>query len=554
VKPKWTLRLNLNKTGIGKRLVAGFGIIILLMIAVTAVGGFHLFRSNQRLAEFVDGQYPRTVLLSTIKDDFTASVGNMRNIIAINDPQGVSKDLVLMEQSNAFIEENNVKLNTMLASTPAMTSDLQNLNARWATFKEAQNRFVALVKQGQLEPAKELMLTEITADVDVYIDAVNGLIERQRNGVETAGTKAAAAARRALTLMLGLTTLACTIGIVIAVLVIRSIIGPLKEAVGMAKRVAEGDLTSAIEVRSGDEIGHLMQSLHEMNASLGHIVGEARQNTDSIATASSEIAAGTAQLSIRTEQQAGSLRATANSVGELSMRVRKNAASAAEASEVGKAAASAAVKGGAVVTEVIATMELIRDSSRRIGDIIGVIDGIAFQTNILALNAAVEAARAGDHGRGFAVVAAEVRSLAQRSANAAKEIKDLIGDSVSKVDAGNVLVGHAGKAMDEIVGSVHKVAQIMLEITDASKAQSDDIESVSGALQQMDDITQQNAALVQQATAATESMKDQATALARSFEVFTLLDGDEAPQQPGLKKLRGLIDVDPATRVWRRTG
>jgi methyl-accepting chemotaxis protein len=512
---------------IGTRLGAGFGIIIFLMIAVTATGAFQLFQSNQRLGFMVNELYPQTVLLNTIKDDLTASVGIMRNIVITNNPQRVATDLVLIEQSNEFIEENAAKLEKMIQADADAKQDFENFKIRRATFNSSQDAFVKLVKDEQMDQAKQLLVSEVKSYLEFYVEALNRMIERQRNAAESTGTEAGTATRNALLLMGVLATLACGIGLAIATLVTRSIIKPLNDAVQMAERVAEGDLTSTIEANTADEIGKLMRSLQYMNESLGRIVGEVRQGTDSIATASSEIAAGTAQLSSRTEQQAEALRETANSVSDLNTTVRTNADSAEHASELGKSAESAAVKGGEVVSQVISTMGLIKDSSRRIGDIISVIDGIAFQTNILALNAAVEAARAGDNGRGFAVVAAEVRNLAQRSAAAAKEIKVLIGDSVEKVDAGNVLVERAGKTMDEIVSSVQKVAGIMQEISAASKEQSDGIQSVNHAINDMDEITQQNAALVEQATAATSSMHDQATALARSFDIFKLVSNQE---------------------------
>ena len=512
---------------IGTRLGAGFGIIILLMIAVTATGAFQLFQSNQRLGFMVNGLYPQTVLLNTIKDDLTAGVGNMRNIVIVNNPQAAAKDLALLEQSNEFIEENAAKLEQMMLGDADAAQDLDNFKIRRATFKSSQDQFVKLVQDNQMDQAKQLMLSEIKSYLDFYVEALNRLIERQRNVAESTGAEAGAATRNALLLMGVLASLACVVGLAIAILVTRSIVKPLHDAVQMAERVAEGDLTSRIEANTADEIGKLMRSLRHMNESLGRIVNEVRAGTDNIATASSEIAAGTAQLSSRTEQQAESLRETASSVGELNTTVRKNADSAEHASELGKSATSAAIKGGEVVSQVISTMGLIKESSRRIGDIIGVIDAIAFQTNILALNAAVEAARAGENGRGFAVVAAEVRSLAQRSASAAKEIKVLIGDSVHKVDTGNALVEHAGKTMDEIVSSVRKVAGIMQEISAASKEQSDGIQSVNHAINDMEEITQQNAALVEQATAATSAMQDQATALARSFGIFKLVSIEE---------------------------
>jgi methyl-accepting chemotaxis protein-1 (serine sensor receptor) len=323
-------------------------------------------------------------------------------------------------------------------------------------------------------------------------------------------------------------------GVLLAALIgywlIRAIVGPLNEAVRVAESVAAGDLTQNIEVRSQDETGQLMQAMKNMNESLVHIVGQVRNGTETIAVASREIATGNADLSSRTESQASSLEETASSMEELTSTVKQNAENARQANQLVGSTAEVAVKGGRVVGQVVDTMASIKDSSRKISDIIGVIDGIAFQTNILALNAAVEAARAGEQGRGFAVVASEVRNLAQRSAGAAKEIKALIEDSVGKVDAGGRLVDEAGKTMDEIVSSVKRVTDIMGEIAAASQEQSAGIEQVNQAITQMDNVTQQNSALVEEAAAAAESLQDQAGKLAEAVSVFRLEGGSYRPQ------------------------
>lgn len=300
----------------------------------------------------------------------------------------------------------------------------------------------------------------------------------------------------------------------------RTVTTPISVAVGAARRITEGDLTSTIPVTGTDETGHLLQALNEMRESLRSIVGRVRTGTDIIATASSEIAAGNLDLSSRTEQQASSLEETSSSMEELTATVKENADNARQADNLAKMASEVASKGGAVVAQVVGTMTAINDSSRKIADIISVIDGIAFQTNILALNAAVEAARAGDQGRGFAVVAAEVRTLAQRSAGAAKEIKALIGDSVEKVESGAKLVDDAGMTMGEIVISIKRVTDIMGAITSASHEQTAGIVQINQAITEMDAVTQQNAALVEEAAAAAESLRDQAAALAQVVAVF----------------------------------
>lgn len=315
-----------------------------------------------------------------------------------------------------------------------------------------------------------------------------------------------------------------TFGLILAafigVLLVRAITRPLNAAVDIAGAIAAGDLTRDIQVRSKDETGRLMQALRDMNESLVKIVGQVRTGTQTIKTASAEIASGNHDLSSRTEEQASSLEETASSMEELTSTVKQNADNARQANVLAESASDVAAKGGEVISRVVGTMDEISDSAKKIVDIISVIDGIAFQTNILALNAAVEAARAGEQGRGFAVVAAEVRSLAQRSAAAAKEIKSLIDDSVHKVHTGSEFVHEAGQTMREIVDSVRRVTDIMGEITAASAEQTAGIEQINQAIVQMDQVTQQNAALVEQAAAASEAMQDQATKLAQTVSVF----------------------------------
>ena len=344
------------------------------------------------------------------------------------------------------------------------------------------------------------------------------------------GQEAAALQSRTTWVLLGGGVIAALLACMLAILLTRNITRPLVEAVELAQRVAQGDLSSDIVVRSQDETGQLMAALRDMNTALVGIVGEVRGGTDTIATASAQIAVGTMDLSSRTEQQASSLEETASSMEELTAAVKQNADNALAARSLASAASTVAVKGGPVVSEVVQTMGSINASSHKIADIIGVIDGIAFQTNILALNAAVEAARAGEQGRGFAVVATEVRNLAQRSASAAKEIKGLIDDSVEKVGAGSKLVDQAGATMQEVVDSVQRLSAIIGEITDASEEQRLGIEQVNEAISQMDQVTQQNAALVEEAAAAANAMQDQAAQLSHAVQVFRLKDAPPATQ------------------------
>jgi methyl-accepting chemotaxis protein len=341
-------------------------------------------------------------------------------------------------------------------------------------------------------------------------------------------------------------------GLVLALLVgiwlVRAITQPLNAAVRIADGIAAGNLMQRITVASGDETGRLTQSLKNMNDSLVGIVGQVRKGTDTIASASSQIAAGNMDLSSRTEEQASSLEQTAASMEQLTATVKQNAEHARQANDLAQSAADVAGKGGAVVARVVDTMGSINASSQKISDIIGVIDGIAFQTNILALNAAVEAARAGEQGRGFAVVASEVRNLAQRSAAAAREIKVLIGNSVEQVEVGARLVDQAGATMGEIVDSVQRVTTIMREITLATSEQTTGIEQINQAITQMDEVTQQNAALVEQAAAAAEALQDQAAHLAQVVSIFKL-DGAIAVPAAAVIRTARAPKRAPAKRV-----
>lgn len=343
--------------------------------------------------------------------------------------------------------------------------------------------------------------------------------------------------------------LACVLGYIL----LRGIVTPLHEAIAIAHAVAAGDLSTKIEPRSTvNGFGRLINALGEMNTNLVKLVSEMRSNASNIATAASEIASGNSDLSHRTEEQASSLEETASSMEELTSTVKQNADNARQANQLAAGASEVAVRGGTVVGQVVQTMNSINESSKKIVDIISVIDGIAFQTNILALNAAVEAARAGEQGRGFAVVATEVRTLAQRSAAAAKEIKELINDSVVKVEDGSRLVDEAGATMDEIVNAVKRVTDIMSEISAASQEQSSGIEQVNQAVTQMDAVTQQNAALVEEATAAAESMQEQAQVLAQAVSVFKFSEGSNSEVAKPVKRSNRIVaklpDRGPVTK------
>ncbi|MBA5689885.1 methyl-accepting chemotaxis protein [Rugamonas apoptosis] len=403
-----------------------------------------------------------------------------------------------------------------------------------AEYDALREKVMALANEDKADEARDLLLSKQAVSVKV-----GEMIDVHRKYNADLGIKAAEEAAATLTHAnwLAIIIAAAVIAVVAAMglMLTRKLIASLKEAVKIAQTVAAGDLTCNIVVTSKDETGQLLQALKEMNDSLVRIVGQVRTGTDTIATASGQIASGNLDLSSRTEQQASSLEETASSMEELTSTVKQNAANAQQANDLAESASDVAQKGGAVVSQVIHTMGSIDESAKKIVDIIGVIDGIAFQTNILALNAAVEAARAGEQGRGFAVVASEVRNLAQRSAAAAKEIKTLISNSVEQVDAGSKLVNQAGATMDEVVASVKRVTGIINEITIAGREQTSGIEQINQAITQMDTVTQQNAALVEEAAAAASSLQDQAGSLANLVSTFKINLGQvtkAAPAKP----------------------
>ena len=441
---------------------------------------------------------------------------------------------------NDRLTQTNAGLNKAFRANPALRDKLE---AQWQQAYDMTNKVMQLAGTHIVRAETlEFPGTEYVAQTTATIDAQFAVNQAASTQLETMLSAKVADLRQTrwimIATMLGLIALAALLARTIA----RSVSEPLQQAVEISERIAQGDLTSHIEIRGNSETAQLMRSLAAMNDSLVGIVSSVRGSIDTIGHASNDIASGNADLSSRTEAQASNLEETAASMEQITATVRNSAENAREADQLVGSATAVAARGGQVVAQVVDTMGAINDSSRRIVDIISVIDGIAFQTNILALNAAVEAARAGEQGRGFAVVASEVRSLAQRSASAAKEIKELISDSVQKVEAGNTLASEAGKAMQEVVTSVERITGIMAGIMLAAQEQSSGIQQVNQAITQIDEMTQQNAALVEQAAAASESLKQQASSLQNAVAIFTLHERDagysyESPSQLTTRKL-----------------
>ncbi|WDZ97789.1 methyl-accepting chemotaxis protein [Herbaspirillum sp. WKF16] len=506
---------------IGTRLGLGFAAILVLMGLITAIGVWRL----QGVGKLNDVMVNEALVKERLVNEFYKSIElNVGRIVAAAKNPDPVQQKYYKDQIVSTISKNNeyVKQMTALITDDAGKAQLNEINERRKVVI-ADNGAVFKEKDvGNEDAAKKVVDEQLLPHSQVYLAAIEKLAGMQSEQIKALTAEVDGLFRAARNMMLVLGTVAILAGVVLALAITRSITRPLREAVVVAGRVANGQLDSRIEVKSGDETGQLMGALRDMNDNLVRIVGQVRQGTDTISTASAEIAHGNLDLSNRTEQQASSLEETASAMEELTSTVKQNADNARQANQLAVSASDVAVQGGAVVSQVVDTMGSINESSRKIVDIIGVIDGIAFQTNILALNAAVEAARAGEQGRGFAVVASEVRSLAQRSASAAKEIKQLIDDSVAKVDAGSKLVEQAGATMDEVVASVRRVTDIVGEISSASQEQSDGIEQVNQAITLMDEATQQNAALVEQAAAAARAMQDQATTLTQTVSVFRL--------------------------------
>jgi methyl-accepting chemotaxis protein len=506
---------------IGQRLAIGFSSVIALMLVTAAIGISRLNQVNGSVDNMVRDFYPQTVMANKIKAELDETARSMRNLLFMSTVDEIKREMDVIDRSSRAIDGTLAKFEKSINSVEGRRL-IDEVNEARQKYTPLLNNFVKLVKDGQVEQARDLALPEIEPHQRRYFDALDKLAEFHGGLMDQAGKEAQAISGSASMLMMVMAAAACMFAVLVSLVTTRSITVPLKAAVEVARRVAGGDLTVRFTDASRDETGQLLEALKHMHDSLEATVMEVRTATETIGVASKEIAAGNADLSARTESQASSLEETASSMEELTATVRQNADNAQQANHLAGNATDVATRGGEVVGQVVDTMGSIKESSRKIVDIIGVIDGIAFQTNILALNAAVEAARAGEQGRGFAVVAAEVRSLAQRSAGAAREIKTLIDDSVAEIEAGSRLVDRAGTTMSEIVVSVKHVAGIMGEITAASQEQSDGIQEINRSIAQMDEMTQRNAALVEEAAAAAQSMQDQSMRLARAVSVFKM--------------------------------
>jgi methyl-accepting chemotaxis protein len=518
---------------IKSRLIFVVGFLSLMCISGAVIGLGSLYVANESLHV----NYKHRLVPMGALDNIVRLID--RNQLAIaqaltDEPTAIAKEMDAVEKR---IEEINRIWDGFMAEATDMSAQEKELAEKFMSNRkkfvaEGLKPAVAALRANDIPQATSIMRGPMNGLFAPVSEGVNKLMQYQEDTAKKEYEKNQVIYVWVRNSCASGMLFAVLLGTVICVWLVHAIVRPLAEAVNVAKSVAAGDLTRSIEVESTDETGQLLQALKDMNESLVRIVSEVRGGTETIATASHQIATGNLDLSSRTETQASSLEETASSMEELTSTVKQNADSAYQANKLAMSASQVAVKGGTVVAQVVDTMGSINESSRKIVDIIGVIDSIAFQTNILALNAAVEAARAGEQGKGFAVVATEVRQLAQRSAAAAKEIKSLIDDSVEKVDSGAKLVDEAGATMQEIVDSVKRVTDIMGEISIASKEQTDGIQQVNEAINQMDDVTQQNAALVEEAAAAAASLQDQAVTLSHVVSIFKLNDMHQVAVPP----------------------
>ncbi|MEF7614421.1 methyl-accepting chemotaxis protein [Aquincola sp. MAHUQ-54] len=513
--------MNLNALRIGTRLGGGFAVVLALAALMALIGCWRLSAVADATRDMMDVPLAKERLASEWFRNLNVGV---RRTAAIAKSADASLETFFAEEAKASTARGN-EIIKAIEALPASEEEKQlmaTITAKRKDYLAARDAVMKAKRDGQAEEAERIFASTFVPHSQTYIESMQRLLDFQRRAIDETAQHIDESALHARTGLAVLAVLSLALGSGFAWVITRSITRPVAGAAGLADAVAQGDLSRQVAVEGSDEIARLVGSLNTMTVNLRSMVHQVRQSADSIQVASSEVSVGNADLSSRTEQAASNLQQTAASMEQLTGTVKQSADSAYQANQLAASAADVAARGGSVVSQVVSTMDDIQASSKQIADIIGTIDGIAFQTNILALNAAVEAARAGEQGRGFAVVAGEVRTLAQRSAEAAKEIKGLIGASVDKVASGSRLVADAGQTMQEIVSSVQRVSDIIGEITAAASEQSDGIGQVNTAVTQLDQVTQQNAALVEESAAAAESLKDQAQALVHAVGSFRI--------------------------------
>ncbi len=517
--PESCFRMKLNDIKVGSRLAIAFGLVLLITAVMAGIGVWRLQELVQTTRQLATIDNEKLQLAVRWRQTIDINWVRTRAAILDSDTSRIPMWQADMDKTSEITTASRKRMLELVQSDMGKQM-LADIDAAREAYRTPRGNVLKARLAG--EDMSVALDRDLKPLAEAYINTILKLEQRQQDIYEAALKEAEEKAAMGRTILIAGGVLALLLGAAAAFVLSRSITVPLRKASQSARLIADGDLTQPIDTDGRDEAAQLLQALSGMRDSLARVVSNVRGNAEGVATASAEISQGNNDLSARTEQQASALEETAASMEELSSTVRQNADNAQQANQLAQSASTVATQGGDVVAQVVDTMKGINDSSKKIADIISVIDGIAFQTNILALNAAVEAARAGEQGRGFAVVAGEVRNLAQRSAEAAKQIKELITASVDRVAQGTALVDRAGVTMAEVVGSIQRVTDIMGEISAASIEQSSGVAQVGEAVTQMDQATQQNAALVEQSAAAASSLKTQAAQMVEAVAVFKL--------------------------------
>ncbi|WP_407322000.1 methyl-accepting chemotaxis protein [Dickeya ananatis] len=518
---------------LGSMLGIGFTMVIVIGFLVAIYGQLQLRQLGTDIQTLSKKRITNLLLIQEYKDNLNIAARVIRNIVLLSEPQQMA---VEKQRLDNMVPRNDEIIATLrnAATTPEQKALIAQLDQNRPIYEEALKKALDKGLANKDDEARELIITDVRRAQDSLFKVIDTMLAYQKNATAVTADNSQSQAVNAGVIMLSLAVLITLIGSLIAWLITRRIKGQLggepAYASHIAQQVAQGDLSVNVMLKADDQHS-LLAAMRTMRDSLSHIVSQVRQSSESIATGSQQIAMGNTDLSSRTEEQAASLQQTAASMEQISQTIRQNGETVREAAQLAAHASDTAAKGSDVVGNVIRTMDGISASSRKIGDIISVIDSIAFQTNILALNAAVEAARAGEQGRGFAVVAGEVRSLAQRSASAAREIKELITESMEQVESGAQLVGSAGTTMDDIVTQAHRVAQLIKEIGMTTTEQESGISQINQAVNQLDQVTQQNAALVEESASAAESLSDQARHLVQLMNVFVVTEHHQPHEQ-----------------------
>jgi len=534
--------MNFKDIKISTRLSLAFGLVVLILIAMGAVTVLKLSHMQRSLVDITERRMGTLRELGNLRDEVNLQARVIRNIALRSNAESVQAEAKRLEASRLTVDETFGRLDQLIQSAEGR-EELNHIKELRKQYAGAVGRYLEVLGQGQHDEAVASLFDSVRPLQQAYFAAIQDETKIQNQHAVRAGHEAEAAAR-SIEITVGVAgVVAPLLAALLALWVIRSIVRPIHESVEIARAVAAGDLTHHIDAGGNNEMGQLLRALGEMQSALAHVVGTVRHAAMTVSTASIELAQGNMDLSARTEHQASAVEQTSSSMEELGSTVRLNSDNAQQANQLARSASVVAEECGDAVAQAVETMKGINDSSRRIADIIGVIDGIAFQTNLLALNASVEAARAGEQGRGFAVVAAEVRNLAGRSAEAAKEIKTLITNSVERVEQGTQQVDRAGATMTEVVSSIRRVNDIMADISAASTEQSTGVSQIGQAVVHMDRATQQNAALVEEMAAAGENLKQQSHELVEAVAVFRLSESDRGAAGQARMAAKPEVDI-----------